>query len=411
MSAAVNAGEASGYRAGSLTKTTSAFSHLECAQCSKKFPTNKLLGMCPDCTKPLLARYDLDQIAKTLTKEELKKRDPALGLWRYEEFLPVQFKENIISLGEGWTPLFHAEAYGKLYGIPNTWIKDESKNPTGSFKARGAAVCVSRAYELGAKALAIATNGNAGGAMACYAAQRNIPGYVFMPEDAWLAFKVECKVYGMNVTTINGFITDCGAKVREGAKEHGWFDVCTLREPFRVEGKKTMGIELLEQFDWKMPDVIIYPTGGGTGLIGMWKAFNELQHMGWIGSERPKMVSVQSDGCAPIVRAWNELKDKAEPWKDARTVASGLRVPAAAGDFLILEALKKSNGTALAVSDEAMKKSCETVARVTGIWPSVEAGAVFAGFEQLSAQGWIKPTDKVVLFLTGTGLKYPQAWL
>jgi threonine synthase len=388
--------------------TRSTLTHLECGKCGQTYDANQLMNLCPACGKPLLARYDLKKAAQTLTKEALKER-PA-SLWRYEEVLPVQRDDARLMLGEGWTPLICAGTLGNEIGCPNTLIKDESLNPTGSFKARGLVMAVSRAYELGAKELAIPSAGNAAGAMSAYAAAAGLPAHVFMPADVPMTFRVECAQLGANVTLVDGLITDCGVKVREGAQAHGWFDVSTLKEPYRIEGKKTMGYEVAEQLGWTLPDVIIYPTGGGTGLIGMWKAFAEMEEMGLIGSKRPRMVTVQSTGCAPMVRAFEEGTEFAEMWKGAKTVADGLRVPAAVGDFLILEALRDSNGTALAIPDEEMIHYAKVMGKHTGIFPAPEGAATLAAQIHLLEQGWIKPSETVVLFNTGTGLKYSHLW-
>ncbi len=331
-------------------------------------------------------------------------------LWRYEEVLPVQRADAMISLGEGWTPLVHARRLGEAIGCADTWIKDESLNPTGSFKARGLCMGVSRAYELGAKELAIPSAGNAAGAMSAYAAAVALPAYVFMPRDVPPLFQVECRELGAQVTLVDGLINDCGARVREGVLEHGWFDLSTLKEPYRVEGKKTMGYEVAEQFGWELPDVIIYPTGGGTGMVGMWKAFDEMEQMGLIGSKRPRMVTVQAENCAPIVRAFNEGTEHAPLWEGARTVADGLRVPVAVGDFLVLRAIRESGGTAVAVPDAAMLADAREIGRHTGIFPAPEGAACLAAQRLLLAQGWIRPDERVVLFNTGTGLKYAHLW-
>jgi threonine synthase len=331
-------------------------------------------------------------------------------MWRYREVLPVQDDAAIISLGEGWTPLVHARDLGKQIGCSGTYIKDESLNPTGSFKARGLSAAVSRAYELGAKELAIPSAGNAAGAMSAYAAVVGLPAHVFMPADVPLAFRAECQVLGAHVTLVNGLINDCGAKVREGVAAHGWFDVSTLREPYRIEGKKTMGYELAEQLGWRLPDVIIYPTGGGTGLIGMWKAFDEMEQMGLIGSARPRMVSVQSEGCAPIVQAFEDGLEHAALWQNARTIADGLRVPIAVGDFLILRAVRESGGVALSVSDDVMLEYTRLIGAATGIFAAPEGAACLAAQVQLINSGWITPNETVVLFNTGTGLKYAHLW-
>ncbi|MBP7960882.1 MAG: threonine synthase [Caldilineaceae bacterium] len=391
-----------------MSQTKSALTHLECGYCGKEYDADKVMNLCPDCGKPLLARYDLVKAAKTMTKAALKER--VSSMWRYEEILPVRETKHILSLGEGWTPLFKTERLGQRIGCPNTYIKDEALNPTGSFKARGLSMAVSRAFELGAKEIAIPSAGNAAGAMAAYAAQAGLPAHVYMPNDVPMPFRVECKLLGANVTLVQGLITDCGVKVREGVAAHGWFDVSTLKEPYRLEGKKTMGYELAEQFNWELPDVVIYPTGGGTGLIGMWKAFDEMEQMGLIGSKRPRMVTVQSTGCAPMVRAFEQGDEFAEMWQGAATVADGLRVPGAVGDFLILRALRESHGTAVAVPDPDLIKWAYPMGADTGVFAAPEGAACLAAQVDLLAQGWIKPDESVVLFNTGTGLKYAHVW-
>ncbi len=391
-----------------MTNTTSTLTHLECGRCHKVYPANQLINLCAECGKPLLVRYDLQKAAKTLTKESLKNR--VSSLWRYEEVLPVQTKAAMISLGEGWTPLHWAERLGNAIGCRNTFVKDESLNATGSFKARGLCMAVSRAFELGAKELAIPSAGNAAGAMSAYAAAVGMPAHVYMPVDVPKLFQVECRELGATVTLVNGLINDCGVKVREGVKEFGWFDVSTLREPYRIEGKKTMGYELAEQLNWTLPDVIIYPTGGGTGMVGMWKAFDEMEQMGLIGSKRPRMVTVQSTGCAPIVRAFEREDEFAELFQGAKTVADGLRVPVAIGDFLILQAIRNSGGTAIAVTDQEMLDDAVMIGRNTGIFPAPEGAACLSAQKRLLANGWIKPDESVVLFNTGSGLKYSHLW-
>lgn len=388
--------------------TRSFLTHLECGACGTTYPADRLWNLCPACAKPLLARYELRAAAASMTAAALAQREPTL--WRYREVLPVVDDAAIISLGEGWTPLIHARRLGDQIGCPATYIKDESPNPTGSFKARGLAMAVSRAYELGARELAIPSAGNAAGAMCAYAAAIGLPVHVFMPSDVPHPFQAECAVLGASVTLVDGLITDCGARVRAGAAEHGWFDLSTLREPYRIEGKKTMGYELAEQFDWTLPDVVIYPTGGGTGLIGMWKAFDEMEQMGLIDGRLPRMVSVQSTGCAPIVRAFEQGTHNAEAWVGAHTVADGLRVPAAVGDFLILEALRASSGTAIAVDDQEMLDQACLMGRLTGIFPAPEGAACLVAQTRLLADGWIRPDERVVLFNTGTGLKYAHLW-
>jgi len=391
-----------------FSNLNSALAHLECGLCATTYDADRLINVCLQCGKPLLARYDLERAAATMTRSALRQR-PAT-LWRYREVLPVVRDDAMLSLGEGWTPLLDARRLGEQLGMQRLLIKDESGNPTGSFKARGLALAVSRAYELGAKALGIPSAGNAAGAAAAYAALAGLPIWVFMPADVPALFRAECAVLGADVTLVDGLITDCGARVREGAAAGRWFDCSTLREPYRVEGKKTMGYELAEQLDWKLPEVIVYPTGGGTGIVGMWKAFDEMEQMGLIGSQRPRMVSVQSSTCAPIVRAFEQGDEFAEPWQGARTVADGLRVPAAIGDFLILRALRESNGTALAVDDSDMLEAARRMGAATGVFPAPEGAACLVAIEHLRESGWLEPDATTVLFNTGSGLKYSHLW-
>ena len=391
-----------------MARTKSTLTHLECGNCGKQYDPHQLLNLCSACGKPLLARYDLATAALTLTREALKQRAPSL--WRYEEVLPVQHDWAMLRLGEGWTPLHHAKRLGEAIGCAQTYIKDEGLNVTASFKARGLALAVSRAYELGARELAIPSAGNAACALSAYAAAAGLPAHVYMPKDVPSLFQVECRELGANVTLVDGLINDCGVKVREGVAAHGWFDVSTLKEPYRVEGKMTMGYELAEQLDWELPDVIIYPTGGGTGMVGMWKAFDELEKMGLIGAKRPRMVTVQSDGCAPIVRAYQQGIEHAELWQGAKTVADGLRVPIAIGDFLILRAIRQSGGVALTVTDAEMLHYARVMGSKSGIFPAPEGAATLAAQVHLLEQGWIKPDERVVLFNTGSGLKYAHLW-
>ncbi|HYK20913.1 MAG TPA: threonine synthase, partial [Pyrinomonadaceae bacterium] len=344
--------------------------HLECGLCGLEYEAHRLHNLCTACGKPLLVRYDLSRSKTTLTKESLAARRP--DLWRYREVLPLQNDENIVSLGEGWTPLLRAGKLGRRLKINELYIKDESQNPTQSFKARGMATAVSMAKELGAKKLAVPSAGNAAGALAAYAARAGLQAYIFMPRDTPRANVVECEQTGARVTLMDGLITDCGAEVARRKEAEGWFDVSTLKEPYRVEGKKTLGYELAEQLNWRLPDVIIYPTGGGTGLIGMWKAFAEMEEMGWIGSKRPRMVTVQAAGCAPIVQAFEDDQRFADEFPNAATTASGLRVPKAIGDFLILDALRQSGGTAVAVTDEELIEAVREIGSAEGIFCAPE---------------------------------------
>jgi threonine synthase len=355
-----------------------------------------------------LVRYDLERAAQSLTKESLRGR--RADLWRYREVLPVERDENIVSLGEGWTPLLPVPRLAKLVGLGHLFIKDESQNPTQSFKARGMATAVSMAKELGAQKLAVPSAGNAAGALAAYAARAGLEAFIFMPKDTPRANVIECEQMGAHVTLMDGLITDCGAEVARRKEAEGWFDVSTLKEPYRVEGKKTLGYELAEQFSWELPEVIIYPTGGGTGLIGMWKAFDEMEKMGWIDSKRPRMVTVQAAGCAPIVRAFEEGKQFADEFPNAATTASGLRVPKAIGDFLILDALRASGGTALSVTDEELIAATREIGASEGLFCAPEGAACLPALRKLIAAGDVLESDRVVLFNTGAGVKYLESY-
>ena len=377
---------------------------LVCTKTDKAYSKDLLWNLSPEAEAPLFARYDLDAVAKAMRREELAERVPTM--WRYAEVLPVENEQFQVSLGEGFTPLLQATSLGRKIGVPKLYIKDEGLNPTGSFKARGMSAAISRAAELGAQAIAIPSAGNAGGATAAYAARAGLPAHIFMPKDVPQANYIECKVLGAHVELIDGLISDCGKIVASRKEAEGWFDISTLKEPYRVEGKKTMGYELAEQFDWELPEVVIYPTGGGTGLIGMWKAFDEMEQMGWIGPERPRMISVQAEGCAPIVRAYRAGEEHAEPWIDAETIAAGLRVPAAVGDFLMLKAIRDSGGCALSVTDEELMASASKMAAAVGSFPAPEGAATLSALEKLIAQNLVSERDRVVLFNTGTGLKY-----
>src|SRR6202795_369093 len=379
-------------------------SELEVSSWAKKYDVSIEQHPCP-CGKPLLAKYDLKKAAATLTLESLKSRPPTL--WRYAEVLPDGLP---ITLGEGMTPLVSAKRLGDSLGVFNLLGKDEGLNPTGSFKARGMTAAVTRAKQLNAKALAAPPAGNAGGALAAYAAAAGIPAVIVMPADTPSANVMECQAFGAKVIKLNGLISDCGKYVAEHKDREGWYDVSTLKEPYRVEGKKTMGYELWEQFGGKLPDVILYPTGGGVGLIGMCKAFDEMQEMDWIGPERPRMVWVQAEGCAPIVRAWDAHQNSAQFFQNAATVASGLRVPGPLGDLLILSMLRQTKGIALTVTDDEMLHAGRELASLEGIFAAPEGAATVIASRKLAASGWIKPEETVVLFNTGTGYKYAEAW-
>ncbi len=389
-------------------KNESFLSHLECGLCGERLEADKLWNLCPKCGKPLLVRYDLAAASRAVDRADLACRERSM--WRYRELLPVRDLKFKLCLGEGWTPFYQARRLGEEVGFPGLYIKDEGLNPTGSFKARGLSAAVSRAWELGVKSVSIPTAGNAGCAMSAYAALAGMDAHVFMPADVPEPFVNECRVLGAEVTLIKGLITDAGKAAREGVEKYGRFDVSTLKEPYRIEGKKTMGYELAEQMGWTLPDVIIYPTGGGTGLVGMWKAFDEMEKLGWTGPRRPRMVTVQSEGCAPMVKAFREGREFAEPWPDARTIADGIRVPAAIGDFLILRALRESRGTAVAVSDDAILEATYLIGKTQGIWAAPEGSATLAAFLRLREQGWIGADEKVVLFITGNGAKYSHIW-
>jgi threonine synthase len=378
---------------------------LECSECGKKYDAGIEQHLCT-CGRPLFARYDLKRAARTLNLANLSGRPRSL--WRYAEVLPDS--DGTVSLGEGLTALLPAPRLGAAIGLKRLYVKDEGLNPTGSFKARGMTAAVTRARQLGAKALAAPTAGNAGGALAAYAAAAGLPAVIVMPSDTPAANVMECQAFGATVVKLDGLISDCGKYVAERKDREGWYDVSTLKEPYRVEGKKTMGYELWEQFGAKLPDVILYPTGGGVGLIGMCKAFDEMQEMGWIGSERPRMVAVQAEGCAPIVKAWEAQQASAEFFPNAATMASGLRVPGPLGDRLILRMLRKTKGTALTVSDEEMLQAGKELASLEGLFAAPEGAATVSGARKLAAAGWIGPDETVVLFNTGTGYKYTEAW-
>ena len=382
--------------------------HLECALCGLRHEARVLQNLCVECGKPLLVRYDLHAAGQTLYPESLKGRESSL--WRYHEVLPVENWENVVSFGEGWTPLLNANKLAENLDISiNLLIKDEGQNPTQSFKARGMTAAISMAKEFGVRKVAVPSAGNAAGAMAAYAARAGMEAYIFMPQDTPKANVVECQQTGANVTLIDGLITDAAVQVAAGVQQHGWFDLSTLKEPYRVEGKKTMGYELFEQLN-DLPDVIIYPTGGGTGLIGMWKAFDEMQQMGWIGAKRPRMISVQSSTCAPIVRAFENGERFADEFENASTVASGLRVPKAIGDFLILDAIRASGGTAIAVTDDELTAAVAEIGAATGIFAAPEGAACLPALRKLIADGQINSGETVVLFNTGSGIKYLEAF-
>jgi threonine synthase len=381
---------------------------LVCSLCRKTHSASQLQTVCRECGRPLLALYDLAAVSTVLRKEDLMGR--GASLWRYREVLPLPRSEEAVTLSEGWTPLLSAPRFGEEIGLQNVWIKDESQNPTGTFKARGMSVAVSMAKHFGVTALAAPSAGNAAGALAAYAARAGIPAHLFMPKDTPRANIVECTAIGANVTLVEGLITDCAREVAKRSEAEGWFDLSTLKEPYRVEGKKTLGYEIAEQFGWQLPDVIFYPTGGGTGLVGMWKAFNEMEQMGWITSRRPRMVAVQATGCCPIVAAFDRGERFASPHLNASTIASGLRVPRAIGDFLILDAVRESDGTALSITDVEMIQAVRDVGATEGLFVAPESGACCAAASKLARSGWIRPDETTVIFNTGTGIKYLECF-
>ncbi len=383
--------------------------YLQCPICGKEFDPNRLWNLCPTCSKPLIAFYNMKKVYRAVKREEIANRKA--NLWRYRELLPVQEQNNVLTMDEGFTPLIRATRLGEALGFTNLYIKEEGQNPTGSFKARGLAVALSRARELGIKEVSIPSLGNAAVAMSAYAALGGMKAYVFMPRTVPKIFVVECIAMGAQVQLVDGLIGDCGEAAAEGVKKFGRFNMSTLKEPYRLEGKKTMGYELAEQMGWQLPDVIIYPTGGGTGLIGMWKAFEELMVLGWIKSKMTKMVAVQAEGCAPIVRAFKEGKKAAEFWENPHTIADGLKVPATIGDFLILETLRESRGTAVTVTDNEIMDAIKLISSTQGIFVSPEGAATLAALKRLHNQGWLKNHQSIVLFNTATGSKYTHLWV
>jgi threonine synthase len=382
----------------------SALIHLECPECRRKFNADQVQDFCKDCLSPLLACYDLPGLAASVTRTHISARPR--GLWRWAELLPVRKEKFRLTLGEGDTPLLPAPSLGKTMKIKHLYIKDESTNPTGSFKARGLCVAVARALELGRREFVIPTAGNAGGALAFYAARAAAEAHVFMPKDAPPANQAEVRVAGADLQLVDGLISAASRQAAQAAKGKRWFDVSTFKEPYRLEGKKTLGFELAESFAWELPDVIVYPTGGGTGLVGMWKAFTELESLGWIGPKRPRMVTVQADGCAPVVRAFASGAERTETWQNAHTLAAGLRVPNVFADRLVLRVLRESGGTALAVSDAEILEARREMAHAEGLLACPEGAATLAGLRHLVTNGWVQPHESVVLFNTGSGLKY-----
>jgi threonine synthase len=385
-------------------KFPSFVTHLECAMTGERHEADQVHNL-SRAGKPLLVRYDLEGVRKSLSKEILTARAP--DLWRYRELLPVRRADDIVSLGEVVTPIVHMPRLSAKLGGGEILVKDEGRLPTGSFKARGLVMAVSMAKALGIKHMAMPTNGNAGAALAAYASRAGIKSTIFCPEDTPEVNVSEIALQGATVYRVNGLIDDCGRIVGEGKAKVGWFDTSTLKEPYRIEGKKTMGLELAEQLGWQVPDAIFYPTGGGTGLIGMWKAFAELEAIGFIGKKRPRMIAVQAAGCAPMVKAFETGEEHAPRWENAHTIASGIRVPQAIGDFLILRAVRESSGFAIAIPDEAISAALDEVAREEGFLLCPEGAATYAAYKQSLADGRVKRTDQVMLFNCASGLKYP----
>lgn len=378
--------------------------NLECTRCHRSYEARKLHNVCVECHAPLFVNYDLEALRDRWNKTSLAGR--VATMWRYREVLPVEKDENVVTLGEGFTPLLKIDNIGRKLGLKNLFVKDESRNPTGTFKARGLSVAVSMAKELGVKKIAIPTAGNAGGALAAYAARAGLEAFVFMPDDVPNANKIETQVYGAHTTLIKGLIKDAGEWIAKNKEAEGWFDLSTLKEPYRVEGKKTMGYEIAEQFGWSLPDVIVYPTGGGTGPVGIWKAFSEMERLGWIGKDRPRIALVQSEGCAPIVRAFEQGREKAEEWPGVTTVAAGLRVPRSISDFLVLKILRDSRGIAVAVSDEQILQDVRELSAREGIFPGPEGAACLSALKVLIDRKWVRRDETIMLLLTGSGLKY-----
>ncbi len=391
----------------SAQETRTAITHLECSRTGERFEAGKIHNLSA-AGWPLLVRYDLQKLASQWDRDSIA--DGPRTMWRYAPLLPVRHPGNIVSLQEGFTPLHRLERLGERLECDDLWLKDEGVNPTATFKARGVSCAISMCRELGIRKVAIPTAGNAGGALAAYAAAAGIDAYVFMPRDVPAANFIEAQAFGAKVTLVDGLISDCAKRVVEGKTTEDWFDLSTLKEPYRIEGKKTMGFEAAEQFGWDLPDAIFYPTGGGVGMIGMWKAFEELEQLGWIGSKRPKMISVQAEGCPPIVRAFDEGAEFSEFFQNAETVASGLRVPKALGDFLVLRAVRESGGTAISVSDNEIMESSERLATSEGLFVAPEGGACIAALKKLRRSGFLRKNERILIYNTGSGYKYIDVW-
>jgi len=388
-------------------ETGTAVTHLECSRTGERLEAGKIQNLSA-AGWPLLVRYDLQKLARQWDRDSIADGPPTM--WRYAPVLPVRYRDNIVTLHEGFTPLYRLQRLGEQLECDDLWLKDEGVNPTATFKARGVSCAISMCRELGIRKVAIPTAGNAGGALAAYAAAAGIEAYVFMPRDVPAANFIESKTFGANVTLVDGLISDCAKRVAEGKTTEGWFDLSTLKEPYRIEGKKTMGLEAAEQFGWNLPDAIFYPTGGGVGLIGMWKAFEELEQLGWIGSKRPKMIAVQAEGCPPIVRAFEQNAEFSEFFQNAETIASGLRVPKALGDFLVLRAVRGSGGTAISVSDTEIMESSERLAASEGLFVAPEGGACIAALKKLRHSGFLRKNERILIYNTGSGYKYIDVW-
>jgi threonine synthase len=380
-------------------------SHLECTRCGKKHDATFVQTVC-NCGGVLFARYDLEQVARRISKQALQSR--VKSMWRYRELLPVREESNITTLGEGFTPVLRLTKLGRKLDQSNLFMKDDGLIPTGTFKARGMAMAISKSKELGIKKVAVATAGNAGAAMSAYASRADIETYVCIPKDTPEPIRLECEIYGAHVTLVDGTISDAGKIVDEGIEKNGWVNLSTMKEPYRVEGKKTMGFEIAEQFNWALPDVIVYPTGGGTGIVGMWKAFEELEKIGWISGKRPRLVSVQSSGCAPVVKAIRDGEEECGFWQGAQTIAAGLRVPKAYGDYLILKAIRQSHGTAVEVTDQEILAAMRTLASREGLWVCPEGAATYACLNELVASGALDGDETALLYNTGSGILYPD---
>jgi threonine synthase len=382
---------------------------LKCTYCGKEFASDEVHTVCISCGKVLFPKYDLEKAKEFFSKESVQKRN-TYSIWRFHEVMPVKDSIFRLSLGEGWTPIIKLRNFEKYLHLNNIFLKDEGQNPTGTFKSRGLCAAVSKALELGIKEFVMPSAGNAGAALSAYSAQAGVRAHIYVPQETPPLIQKEIEVMGGDLILIPGVITDAGKAAKDATNEFGYFDVSTLKEPYRVEGKKTMGFELAEQFNWTLPDIIIYPTGGGTGIVGMWKAFNELESLGLISEKRPRMVSVQSSGCAPIVKAFKKGEKHAKTWEDPKTFAAGLRIPAAIGDYLILQSIRESNGTAVMVDDDEIKNAMRTLARLEGIMMSPEAAATVIAIEKLKEDGFCDTSDEILLFGTGSGLTTPNEW-